>query len=123
MPIIEPSASFLHDPDVDHFGTIMDIEEVEGKFGNQLKFIIELEDDLNADGEQQETWAYTSTNYSARSKLGGFAESLLGERPEPLDTDVFLGMNVEVVFEQYEAKDAISNKTVTKEKVVDLLPN
>ena len=122
MPVIEQSAGFLHlDEDAPHIGTIVDVQSDTGQFGPQLKFIIEIDGDgLTDDGLPRQTWAFTTQNYSARSKLGQYAQAVLGEMPEALDTDDFIGREVEVTFEQYNKVDPISGQNMTKEKVVGL---
>ena len=65
--------------------TVATIEQVEGKFGNQLQWDFRLED-----GSTQRAWC--STSLTPKSKLFLWAKALLGEVPDTLDTDDLLGM-------------------------------
>lgn len=64
--------------------TVSAIDADEGKFGAQLKWSFRLED-----GSTQMAW--TSQSYSNKSKLCAWTRAILGEPPDPLDTDDLIG--------------------------------
>ena len=120
MPVIQQSKGFLHEEGVALSAVIVDIIEDDGKFGPQLKFIIEVDGDgVDDDGEPKNVWAFTSQNYSNKSKLGLWAAQILGSMPEELDTDDLVGRNVNITFERYVRIDD-SGQPQEKEKVVNI---
>ena len=116
MPVLEKSEGFLHEEGVFLPAIITGIEEDEGRFGPQLKFFIDVE----GDDDDQEVWAFTSTTYSDKSKLGEWTLAILGEMPEPLDTDDLIDRPVQVMFERYTRIDEITGQPREKEKVVKI---
>ncbi len=64
--------------------TVSAIDADEGQFGPQLKWLFKLED-----GSTQTAW--TSQSYSNKSKLFAWTRAILGETPDPLDTDDLIG--------------------------------
>ena len=116
MPVIEKSEGFLHEEGVYLPAIITSIEEAEGKFGDQFKFIIAVE----GDDEDNETWAFCSQTYSDGSKLGGWTLAILGEMPEPLDTDDLLDRPVQVMFERTTRINPKTGSTEEREKVVKI---
>jgi hypothetical protein len=66
--------------------TVNHIEKVEGKFGDQLQWDFLLSDG----GATQRSWC--SMALSPKSKLFAWTKAILGEVPEQLETDAFLGM-------------------------------
>ena len=117
MPVIEKTEGFtLHEEDVFLPAIIHRIDEDEGQFGPQFKFIIAVE----GDDEDNEVWAYTSATYSNGSKLGIWTAAILGSMPESLDTDDLVDVPVQVMFEQYDRTNTKSGLKETREKVVKI---
>jgi hypothetical protein len=116
MPVLEKSEGFLHEEGVFLPGIITNIEEDEGKFGPQLKLILSIE----GDDDDNETWAFCSQTYSEGSKLGGWVMAILGNMPEPLDTDDLLDRPVQVMFERFNRINPKSGATEEREKVVKI---
>lgn len=124
MPLIvtatETGGIELHEPDEWVDGTLTAIEEDEGQFGAQFKFIIHLD----GDDEDRFQWAYCSQKLSPRSKLYAWVKGLDPDAiPEPggsLDLAQFVGRRVQVMFEHFEGYDAFADANVTKEKVVKI---
>lgn len=110
----------LHEPDEWIDGVLQSIEEDEGQYGAQYKFIIQLD----GDDEDRQQWAYCSQKLSPRSKLYAWVKGLDPDAlPEPggtLDLEQFIGRRVQVMFEHFEGYDAFVDATVTKEKVVKI---
>ena len=75
---VSPTFSDLH-PAGDFQAVISSIEETQGLYGKQFKFVI------NTDATFKELgyalFYFTSQNFSARSKLGLLIHSVLGKRP------------------------------------------
>ena len=75
---VSPTFSDLH-PAGDFQAVISSIEETQGLYGKQFKFII------NTDATFKELgyalFYFTSQSFSARSKLGQLIHSVLGKRP------------------------------------------
>ena len=75
---VSPTFSDLH-PAGDFQAVISSIEETEGLYGKQFKFLI------NTDATFKELgyalFYFTSQSFSARSKLGQLIHSVLGKRP------------------------------------------
>ena len=75
---VSPTFSDLH-PTGDFQAVISSIEETQGLYGKQFKFLI------NTDATFKELgyalFYFTSQNFSARSKLGQLIHSVLGKRP------------------------------------------
>ena len=70
--------------------TIESMEKGAGNYGEQIKFTFNLGNDCKLMG-------WTSTNYSEKSKLFGWAKSVLGDTFDPkadFDTDWLLGKRV-----------------------------
>lgn len=117
MPVIEAGSNYLHEEGVFIPAIIHSIEQVPSvrpDWGDQLKFVLAVE----GDDPENEVWAFTSLTYTSESKLGGFVLDILGEMPEPLDTDDLLDRPVEVKFERYTRTNPKSGLPQTKEKVV-----
>ena len=64
--------------------TVRSVAVVDGQFGQQLEWVLALEDNST-----KKTWC--SKSYSQKSKLTRWAAALLGEAPEVLDTDDLIG--------------------------------
>ena len=65
--------------------TVDRVEEVEGKYGQQLRFVLALEDsDVTLS-------AWCSATYSDKSKLSRWVKAILGELPDELDTEALVG--------------------------------
>jgi len=77
--LVQPTFSDLH-PVGDFQAVISSIEESEGFYGKQFKFIIDT--DLTMKELGYSLFYYTSQNFSARSKLGQLIHSVLGETPD-----------------------------------------
>ena len=76
--LVQPTFRDLH-PAGDFQAVISSIEETEGLYGKQFKFLI------NTDATFKELgyalFYFTSQSFSARSKLGQLIHSVLGKRP------------------------------------------
>ena len=76
--LVQPTFRDLH-PAGDFQAVISSIEETEGLYGKQFKFLI------NTDATFKELgyalFYFTSQNFSARSKLGQLIHSVLGQTP------------------------------------------
>ena len=77
--LVQPTFSELH-PAGEFQAVISSIEESEGFYGKQFKFIIDT--DLTMKELGYSLFYYTSQNFSIRSKLGQLIHSVLGETPD-----------------------------------------
>lgn len=83
----EPTVE-LHDENKFYYGNLARIEEEDGNFGPQLKWIIALDGETYIDdtGKEQPrtTWAYSSQKLTTheKNKFRKFAKGLLGREPE-----------------------------------------
>ena len=77
--LVQPTFSELH-PAGEFQAVISSIEESEGFYGKQFKFIIDT--DLTMKELGYSLFYYTSQNFSTRSKLGHLIHSVLGETPD-----------------------------------------
>ena len=77
--LVQPTFSDLH-PAGEFQAVISSIEESEGFYGKQFKFIIDT--DLTMKELGYSLFYYTSQNFSTRSKLGQLIHSVLGETPD-----------------------------------------
>ena len=77
--LVQPTFSELH-PAGEFQAVISSIEESEGFYGKQFKFIIDT--DLTMKKLGYSLFYYTSQNFSTRSKLGQLIHSVLGETPD-----------------------------------------
>ena len=68
-----------------YLATVLTIEQVEGKFGNQLQWDFRLEDGST-------TRAWCSMSLTPKSKLYAWSKALLGEVPDTLETESLIGM-------------------------------
>lgn len=107
----------LHDEDW-FPAVIQTIEVADGMFGPQLKWIINIDGELNDDGTAQDTWAFCSQKLTPRSKLYAWASGILGKGnvPERLNPAIFIGQHVDVFFERYMG-DTPDGTKVEKERV------
>jgi len=104
---------FLHEEGVHIPAHIYAVEDAgEGEFGPQLKWIFLDEDD-------QEIWAWSSTTLSARSKLGKWATNLGTDISNGVDTDDYIGLTVNLVFERYNKADGTLAEKVVHVKAGD----
>ncbi len=100
----------LHEPDEWYSGVIVGVEDNQyGEKEPSFKFMIEL------DGEDRDTWLFTSQKYSDfPSKLWQLAEAVLGQAPpEGIDTDVFVGKRIDVMF-RHEDHDGRTREKVDR---------
>jgi hypothetical protein len=113
----------LHESDEWFDGMVVAIEETEGQWGPGLKWIIELDGELNDDNTPRETWAFCSQKLSPRSKLyqwlKGLDPAAIPDAGETVDLETFIGERVQVMFERYDGFDQDGN-AMEKEKVVKL---
>lgn len=77
--LVQPTFNELH-PVGDFQAVISSVEESEGFYGKQFKFIIDT--DLTTKELGYSLFYYTSQNFSTRSKLGQLIHSVLGETPD-----------------------------------------
>lgn len=70
---------------------------------------------IELDGEDRDTWLFTSQKYSDfPSKLWKLAEALLGDAPtEGVDTDAFVSKRIDVVF-KHEDHDGKTREKVDR---------
>jgi hypothetical protein len=113
----------LHEADEWYDGMVVAIEETEGQWGPGLKWIIELDGEVNDDNTPRETWAFCSQKLSPRSKLyqwlKGLNPAAIPEAGGTVDLEEFIGSRVQVMFERYDGFDQDGN-SLEKEKVVKL---
>ena len=77
--LVQPAFSKLH-PTGNFQALISNVEETEGLYGKQFKFVIDT--DLTMKELGYSLYYYTSQKFSTRSKLGQLIHSVLGETPE-----------------------------------------
>jgi hypothetical protein len=95
--------------------TIESMEKSAGNFGEQIKFTFDLGNDCKLIG-------WTSTNYSEKSKLFGWAKSVVGDTFDPkadFDADWLLGKRVLV---QVSKRMGTDGNTYNKIESVLCLP-
>ena len=123
MPLIlnveAAGVGYLHDAEEWIAGTVETIEQAEGRFGGQLKWIINLDgDDPNDDGTLRGVWAFTGDRCVPRSKLHGWLKALGFDLDgDTVDLDPLIGARVDVFYERYTGTSA-EGQPVEKEKVV-----
>lgn len=64
---------------------VKSVEQEDGKFGEQAKFVFELDD-----SDEQTLTAWASATYSVKTKLGRWVSVLLGGMPDEFDTDLLI---------------------------------
>ena len=113
---------YLHDAEEWLPGFVAAIDEQDGTYGPQLKWVLHLDgDDTTDDGSPREVWAFSSTTLSPKSKLYGWLKAL-GYDLEVggvVDLEPLIGSRVDVFFERY-AGTSPEGQPVDKEKVVKL---
>jgi len=77
--LVQPTFSKLH-PTGNFQALISNVEETEGLYGKQFKFVIDT--DLTMKELGYSLFYYTSQNFSTRSKLGQLILSVLGKTPD-----------------------------------------
>ena len=95
-----------------YMAEVLDIEECEGDYGDQLKFTFDL---LDLDDRQQFGW--TSKKLSPKSKLWAWTRALLGSEPEgDLDCDRLINRKCRLSL-SVETKDGVEYN-----RIKDILP-
>ena len=114
-------AGWLHDAEEWLPGTIDTIEEAEGRFGKQLKWVINLDgDDPNDDGTLRGVWAYSGARCVPRSKLHGWLKALgLDLDGDEVELGPLLGSRVDVFYERYTGT-SLEGQPVEKERIVKM---
>ena len=96
------------------------IEDVTGKFGDQLKIRFKVQDD---DLEEERTLlGWCSAKYSAKTKLGAWSKAILGQLPvdgdaTEFDVDQLIGLPCRIQVGMRLGSDGIEHNTIT-----DVLP-
>lgn len=80
---------------------VADIEAADGQYGPQLKWTFVL---LDFEDEHK-VLAWSSQALTAKSKLGLWAEAILGELPEELDTDDLINRKCQLELVIQQGKD------------------
>lgn len=106
----------IPDPGI-YTAKIVEIEETVGKFGDQIRFIWDENDE-----QFQNLWYFTSTTFSSKSKLGKLVAALLGtpfsNLPSGLDIeDALIGKEAKLVIEHQE-----NTSGTTYAKITSVLP-
>jgi len=85
--VLDPQID-LHKENIFYRGDLLEILEDDGKFGPQLKWVIELDDDdpwIDDDGKEQprQTWTWSSQKLttSDKSKFRQYVKGLTGKEP------------------------------------------
>lgn len=119
MPQVTASdaTDFFHTHDEWLNGWIVRIEEAPSDFDDdgQFKWILVLDGDDLANGD--ETWAYSSRNFSVRSKAGQWYTAITGDSIDPgttYDLNVFEGEPIQAFFEDYVKRDGNPGEKVVK---------
>lgn len=114
--------SFVYHDELEPYPAVIgDIKAEDGKYGPSLKFVLYLDGEINDDGTQRDTWAYTTQVFSRNSRLYRWASNIMGKDniPEVFNPGTLIGQRVDVYFERYQGTDPDGNP-VEKEKVVNL---
>jgi hypothetical protein len=99
-------------PEDIYMAEVLDIEEVEGDYGDQLKFTFDL---VELDDRQQLGWC--SKKLSPKSKLWAWTRALLGSEPDgDLDCDRLINRKCRLSL-SVETKDGVEYN-----RIKDILP-
>lgn len=115
MPKITASKGYEpHEEGRPYHGTLKAIEEADGDYGEQFKWVFELDED-----EGREQYAWCSRKLTPRSKLTRWVKALSGRMPnfdddEEINLDDFVGRRVAVEFEHDFLNDGTVRDRVAK---------